>query len=194
MTSSKSWRFWAILCLAILTCTTSAFCLEALNASGEARIGSVAFIKIAAGYDRTAERTLQGTSALGPDTRVQAVELSKAAIRLYPYDTSAWLRLAYVDSLTHARLSPEGATYLKRSYDLVAIDPFVGLWRVRFALENAQALNTELRSAVRNEAAALWRNSETQRPLREMATTIRNPAGRLSVGLWLNRLDASVAK
>jgi hypothetical protein len=98
------------------------------------------------------------------------------------------LRLAYVDSLDHGGLTPAGAALLKRSYDLVAIDPEVGLWRIRFALENSQALSPDLRASVRNEASGLWKNNRG--PLHEMAPAIINPAGRLSLALWLQRLDS----
>jgi len=164
-----------------------------LNDGGEAGVGS-ASMNIAAGYDRRAERLLRNPAQIDASARAQAERLSRAAIAQYPYDTSAWLRLAYVDSLEHGSLSPAGAGDLKRSYDLVAIDPFVGLWRVRFALENSQALSPEVRASVRNEAFALWRNSQNQPNLRGMLDTLHNPAGRLSLGLWLNRLEAEAAK
>jgi len=179
--------------LAALTLALSVLGLTALNAGGEAGVGS-ASMKIAAGYDRRAERLLRDPAQIDASARVRAERLSRAAIAQYPYDTSAWLRLAYVDSLEHGGLSPSGAAALKRSYDLVAIDPFVGLWRVRFGLENSQALTPELRASVRNEAFALWRNNQDQLSLRGMLDTLHNPVGRLSLGLWLNRLEAGADK
>jgi hypothetical protein len=182
-------RLVALSVLAGATALASAWALVALNAGGEAPP-----LRIAAGYDRKAEPLLRGAALMRPANRAQAAELSRKAIAQFPYDTSAWLRLAYVDSLDHGGLTPAGAGFLKRSYDLVAIDPFVGLWRIRFALENSQALSPELRASVRSETSGLWRNGENRESLHDMARSIANPAGRLSLALWLNRLDSQPAR
>jgi hypothetical protein len=192
--SSRNQRLWALGGLAGLTLGASIVAMIALNAAGEAALGPFSLMRIAAGYDRRAEALLVGDGGLKAEARAKAAWLSRRALAEYPYDTSDWLRLAYVDALGHGSLSPAGVQALKRSYDLVAIDSFVGLWRVRFALENSQALPADVRASVRNEVIALWKNGENLQPLREMARTIRNPAGRLSLALWLNRLDAAVAK
>jgi hypothetical protein len=179
--------------LVVATFVLSLLALIALNAGGEARIGSMSLLQLAAGYDRRAE-TLLASAQPSPADRRQAAGLSRGAVRQFPYDTSAWLRLAYVDALEHGGLTPAGVALLSRSYQLVAVDPDVGLWRVRFALENSQALSHNLRENVRNEAFALGMNGDKRSELRQMAATIRNPAGRLSAALWLNRLEAGVTK
>jgi hypothetical protein len=184
----------ALAALAALTFLTSLTCLVALKSGGEARLGPMVLLRLAAGYDRRAEALLAGPALLRPKSRQQAATLSQAAIEQYPYDTSAWLRLAYVDALAHGGLTAAGLANIKQSYDLVAVDSYVGLWRVRFALENSQTLTPDVRQSVRNEVSALWRNGENRGPLHEMAGAIGNPAGRLSLALWLNRLEAPVAK
>ena len=83
------------------------------------------------------------------------------------------LRLAYLDSLQPGGLGPRGVAQLKRSYDLVAIDPDVGLWRIRFALENSQRLTPDLRSSVRNEALAMGSEGKSLSELKQMVATIR---------------------
>jgi hypothetical protein len=180
--------------LAGATFLLSAVALWALNGGGQAQLGSLALMKLAAGYDRRAEPILAPAHAPPPRLRRQAAALSQAATAQFPYDTGAWLRLAYVDALDHGGLTSDGLKFLKRSYDLVAIDPQLGPWRVRFALENSQALTPELRAAARTETSALWKNGENREKLTQLATTIHNPAGRLSAALWLNRLAADVAK
>jgi hypothetical protein len=186
---ARTVRLAVLSILAGVAALASAWALAALNAGGEA-----APIRIAAGYDRQAEPLLRGAALMRPANRARATELSRRAIAQFPYDTSAWLRLAYVDSLDHGGLTPAGVAYLKRSYDLVAIDPFVGLWRIRFALENSQSLSPGLRASVRDEASGLWRNGENREPLHEMARSIGNPAGRLSLSLWLSRLEMQATK
>ncbi|RAK60777.1 hypothetical protein DJ021_13660 [Phenylobacterium hankyongense] len=179
--------------LAVVTFVLSLLALIALNAGGAARMGSATLLRLAAGYDRRAE-ILLASAEPSPADRRQAASLSRSAIEQFPYDTSAWLRLAYVDALEHRGLTPAGGALLSRSYELVAVDPDVGLWRVRFALENSQMLSHNLRANVRNEAFALGMNGDKRSELRQMAATIRNPAGRLSAALWLNRLEAGVTK
>jgi hypothetical protein len=171
--------------LAGVTAIASVSALVALNAGGEAPP-----IRIATGYDRKAEPLLRGPSLTRSADRAEAARLSRQALSQFPYDTSAWLRLAYIDALDHGGLTPAGAALLKRSYDLVAIDPDVGLWRVRFALENSQALPPDVRASARAEAFALWKNPANRGPLREMARSMINPAGRLSLALWLQRLNS----
>jgi len=182
-------RLTAMGVMAAATALTSTWALVALNAGGAAPP-----LRIAAGYDRKAESLLAGPALMRPADRAEAARLSRAALTEFPYDTSAWLRLAYVDSLDHGGLTPAGIGYLKRSYDLVAVDPEVGLWRIRFALENSQALSPDLRASVRTETSALWKKWDARGPLHEMAGSIVNPAGRLSLALWLHRLDSQVTK
>jgi hypothetical protein len=193
MTPSRTIRLGAAAALAVLTLILSGMALAALNAGGEISLGPASLFPVAMGYDRDAEQILAPATPPPLAEQRRAVALSRSAIRQFPYDTSAWLRLAYVDALQHGGLSPQGVVLLDRSYDLVAVDPDVGLWRVRFALENSQRLPPDLRSAVRNEAFALSTSGKSRKDLKEMAPTIQNPAGRLSLALWLNRLS-SVAK
>jgi hypothetical protein len=179
--------------LAATTLVFSALVLVALNSGGEARLGSVAVLRLAAGYDRRAEPLLAAPRIPSPADAQAAAQLSQRALTVFPYDTTAWLRLAYLDALRHGGLSAEGVSYLTRSYDLVAVDPDVAVWRIRFALENSQSLTPDLRRSVRDEALALG-STPHRESLRELQPKIQNAAGRLSLALWLNRLDAGVAK
>ena len=186
-----------IVSLSLLAATTllaSLLCLLALNTGGRVAVGPLGLMDLAAGYDRSAEPRLRGPALLQHRSREAAAAESRAAIQQYPYDTSAWLRLAYVDTLNGGGLSPAGLGYLKRSYDLVAVDSYVGVWRIQFALENSQSLTPELRSAVHNEVASLWRNGENRGALHAAAEQVRNPAGRLSLLLWLSRLETTPDK
>jgi hypothetical protein len=180
--------------LAVTTLVSSILGLVALKSGGEARLGPATLMEVAAGYDRRATPILAGPAVPPPIRRREAANLSRAAISQFPYDLGAWLRLAYVDYLDHGQLTPAGLSYLKRSYDLIAVDSELGQWRVRFALENSQSLTPELRASVRREVAAMWVNPNHRADLQRALPAIRNPAGRLSLALWLNRLDAAVAK
>lgn len=191
---ASAWRLPGLSLLAAATFGGSLVCLIALENGGEVRVGPLPLAKIAAGYDRQAEPLLAAPVVPPPAVRRQAAALSRKAIAQFPYDITAWLQLAYVDALDHGGLTPAGLADLKRSYDLVAVDSELGFWRIRFALENSQALTPELRASVRREATAMCVNPNHKSELRKMVPTIRNPAGRLSLALWLNRLEPTVAK
>lgn len=194
MNARRRWRVAGIGGLALFTFATSILGLVALQAGGEAGLGPLAAMKVAVGYDRRAEPILAGPAVPRPAQRRYAEHLSREAISQFPYDVGAWLRLAYVDYLDHGTLTTTGLSYLKRSYDLIAVDSELGFWRIHFALENSQALSPEVRASVRREVSAIWMNPNHRSALQQTLRTIQNPAGRLSLALWLNRLDAGVAK
>lgn len=180
--------------LVLSTVLLSSLALVALNAGGEARLGPAVLMRVSAGYDRRARPLLAGPEAPSPAAAREAVDLSHRALSQYPYDTAAWLQLAYVDATQHdGRLTPAGIADLQRSYDLVAADPSLGVWRVGFALENWPWLPLDLRTAVATEASALM-STEHRDNLRELHPKIRNPVGRLTLGLWLSRLELRQGK
>lgn len=173
---------------------SSLLALAAINGGGAVRLGSVDLLPIAAGYDRRAQAELSPAGEPPPAVRRTAAEASRRAIAEYPYDTGAWLRLAYLDRAEHGELTPAGVAALSRSYDLVAVDTDFGVWRIAFALENSQALPRPLRASVKQEAAALWTVGPYRRQIRNLRMQLKNPSGRLSLLLWINRLQAGDAK
>lgn len=173
---------------------SSVLALVAINGGGAVQIGSAHLLPVAAGYDRRAQADLSGPGEPPPQVRRAVADSSKRAIAEFPYDTGAWLRLAYLDRAEHGELTAEGVAALSRSYDLVAVDPDFGVWRVAFALENSQALPQPLRAAARAETAALWTEHRYRGQLRNLRMQLTNPAGRLSLMLWINRLQAADAK
>lgn len=186
----RALRLAAMGALAALTLAFSALALTALNAGGEAPP-----MKMAAGYDRRAEPILAPATPPAPPLREEAARLSRAALRQFPYDTGAWLRLAYVDVLRHGRLTPEAVRLLGRSYDLVAVDPDLGVWRVRFALNFAQQLPPGLREAVKNEVRALSIEWSTRKQLRDSVGGLADPVGAAWLVLWMDQNRApTVAK
>ena len=145
--------------------------------------GAGAPIRLAVGEAALARRALD---AAPPDFDA-ARSATRRALGQSPYDPSAWLRLSYIDAAEDGRLDEAGVTALRRSYELLPFDQYVATWRVRFALENWEALPPELRSRVKAEALAF---TATQR-YREMRTTLQgveNPVGRLPATLWARRM------
>lgn len=190
MSRGRLARLWAAGLLAVATGLFSLLGVIALNAGGRAQAGPVVLLRLAAGADRRAEPLLARPGLPPAADRREAVALSRDAISQYPYDTAALLRLAYVDELDHGRLSPEGLGYLRRSYDLVPCDPVMGLWRIRFALENFSALTPDLRKSVAGEVRTMWGSPRKREgDLRTVAAQLRDPVGRIMLFLWLYRLE-----
>lgn len=179
--------------LAAATALLAASALAALNGGGAFTLGGVRVMEIAAGYDAAADAILASPRRKAGDL-ARAATLSRKAIALNPYDSSAWLRLASIDVLEHGRLTEAGVASIRRSYDLVAFDPYVASWRIRFALEHWQDVPADLRAEVRAEAMALggeWRHRNKMLP---MLRDIRNPAARLTANLWAARIERTVPK
>lgn len=175
--------------LACVTLVLSLAHLVALATGGEVRIADWRIAAIAAGYDRKANDLLATTKPTAADL-VTSERLSYLALREFPYDTSSWLRIAYIDQRRHAGLSPIGISALSRSYDLIAADPASGPWRVRFALENWPSLPKSIRKSVRHEAQALSREARSRAKLRTELAAVRNSEAAVLVTLWRQRYAA----
>lgn len=186
-------KLFALSGLVLATGFTSVLSLMALNSGGEARFGPLSLLHVAAGYDRRARALLDSPAAPAPAAVQVATRLSQQAIGQFPYDTSAWLQLAWLDAAQHGgRLSAQGAADLQRSYDLVAIDPDIGPARIRLALENWARLTFELRTAATTEAKAMATTHRAE--FQTLHSNINDPVGRLTLGLWLSELDAARCK
>lgn len=164
--------------------------LIALIGGGAAQVGGVRFASIGAGYSREAERLLtpRTPSSAAMD---RAEHLSQLALDEFPYDTSSWTRLAYIDRLRHGHLTQTGTSALTRSYDLVAVDPNIGAWRVHFALENWDKLPKSLKELAREEAKAMATDGSGKVKLRAALKAVRAPVGATLAALWLQRYVAN---
>jgi len=135
------------------------------------------------GYDAAAYRRMSGHPSAADISA--ATLLSKDALRLSPYATAARLRLVYIDTVAHHRLTSEGAAAYALSYDLVPIDPDVAPWRIRFGLEHWSDLPTETRQDVYNEAKSLDGVISHEINVRNVLNSVKNPAGRLAAAFWI---------
>lgn len=187
-----SWRrpptVWALGMLAVVTLAGSLAALVALQ-SGEARVGPARLVALAPGYDRRAD----GIVTRSPITMTEAAiaaDLSREALAQWPYDTESRLRLAWLEAPLPGPISPSGASALRRSYDLIAVDRDSGKLRIHQALEHWQALDPQLRRMVENETKTLWRIPAFRERLRQVAAATENGPGRLQLLLWIIQLDA----
>lgn len=183
---------WIATGLAAITGALALLYLVALTAGGEVSIGTLPIAKVGAGYDRKAE-SLLSPQRPSPSALTEAERLSRLALREFPYDTSSWIRIAYIDHLRHGDLSPAGWAAFARSYDLVAVDPRFGPWRVHFALEHWDKIPNSLKKSVREEARALSTNGRGRAKLKAALAAVKNPDSSVMVTLWRQRyvIDAS---
>jgi O-antigen ligase len=170
----RAWVCWA---LAGAAGGLACLFLYALNAGGAVRVGPWRVVEVATGYDRLADRILEDANP----HYLAAEAASESALHRFPYDTSAWLRIAYIEGRA-SRLRPAGLAALQHSYDLVAVDPDMARWRVLFCLERWNELTPRLQEAVKLEGRLLA-SIETQ-DLKTAVAQLRNPAGRAVADKW----------
>jgi len=175
-------RLAVLVSTAILATMTAAVCFALLVSQAPSDPSSAPF-SLAVAENAAANRAL---GAAPPDFAA-ARSATRRALAQSPYDSSAWLRLAYIDAAEDGRLDEDGAAALDRSYQLLPFDQYVAIWRVSFALEHWQSLKPETRAKVKAEALAFAPTSR----YREMRTTllaVTNPVGRLPAALWAQRM------
>jgi hypothetical protein len=159
--------------LAGATLLAALLCLWALEGGGESAPG----VAVAVGYDRAAD------PAVSKSDWADAVRLSRAAVRRYPYDISAWMRIAFVQSKA-GPMGPEAKAAIQKSYDLVAYDPDLAYWRVGFCLEHWSELTPEIRKAVSSEVHTVGADAGHRGKLIQVMRSVRDPAGRLAGAFW----------
>ncbi|MFC3069214.1 hypothetical protein [Phenylobacterium soli] len=190
MSPSPALRVSALGGLAAATLAGSIATLVALNAGGAASLGPVRLLTLAGGLDRRADAIVSQPAISKVDAET-AARLSREAIGEWPYDTEAWLRLAWLDSPQSGALSPTSLANLRKSYDLVAVDRDWGPLRVRLALEHWQGLDPDLRRRVEQEVRLLCGMPGVRGAVMNLPATITNGEGRLALLLWLVPLSAT---
>ncbi len=138
---------------------------------------------LAIGEGRKADLALGATP---PDLAAGAPAAARASA-LAPYDSSARLRLAYIDALD-GDLGPEGMKALELSYELLPFDHYVAAWRVRFALDHWGQLTPELRARVESEAFAFARTSRRNEMIAALSS-VRSPIGIAPATFWRLRMQ-----
>ncbi|WP_309089069.1 hypothetical protein [Phenylobacterium sp.] len=191
--TARSLRLAILVAAPVLTAGLSLLALTALNGGGAAKLGPMTLLELSAGYARPAEKLLATPVPSTSEAR-EAAELSRKALRQFPYDNSSWLRLAYASRLQNGALTDDAVALLRRSYEIAGVDIYAGVWRIGFILENSQSIPRDVRMSAKKEFEALWRDYHKRDELQQMAVAVRNPAGRLSGALWLNAAKASATK
>ncbi|WP_444746113.1 hypothetical protein [Phenylobacterium sp.] len=140
------------------------------------------------GQSRTIDAAL---AEAPPDLRV-AAEANGRIVALAPYDSSARLRIAYIDSLD-GQLGDEGLSALALSYQLLPFDQYVSTWRISFALNHWGNLTPDVRRAVEAETFAFAQTGRRRELLTALAA-VDSPIGAVPAAFWAKRIQRDHAR
>jgi hypothetical protein len=132
---------------------------------------------------------LARTAASDEAARRASVEETERSIAQAPANPTAWLRLAYLDSLAADGLGPAGDRALAASYSVAPYGPDVTDWRLAFAFNHWEAISGANRQAALDEL----RSSPNNRSRRDLLTRVANPAGRIALSLTLDIIRREAA-
>lgn len=130
-----------------------------------------------------AERLLIAADPKGINPVIQR-QAAVAVLAGRPMDSSAWLRLAYADSLSHGRLTNDGRHALEMSYLVL---PYAGPdtpWRLSFILNNWTGAALQSRLDAIREMQILKQDGYSLRLATYKAIKkVRDPSARLAAAL-----------
>jgi hypothetical protein len=108
-------------------------------------------------------------------------------LRQAPANATAWLRLAYLDSLSPNGLGAGGNLALARSYAAAPFGPDDTVWRLGFAFNHWRALDRSNRALALAELEVVARDDPAA--IRGIRTVVTDPAGWLALSLSLDTAD-----
>jgi hypothetical protein len=125
-------------------------------------------------------------------SRAPAIAAGRAAaeraLAQGPTRATAWLDLAYAETLRAGALTNPAREALRRSWIFEPLGPDNSQWRVRFAFEHWSELTPDLRDSALAEARAVWRTGHYA-DMTQALSDVRDPAGRLAAVLLFNELS-----
>lgn len=142
-------------------------------------------------YAHDARAALHMKAALSGEDLDDAEHEARAALAQSPALAVTWVRLAYIETWRHRRVTPAAAQDLSRSYQVSPLGPDVSPARTKFALEAWPVLSPELREQAIADFEAWWRRRPEDAT--RLAQGIVDPQGRLVAGMALAEFDAKAA-
>lgn len=171
-----SWQASAVRWFAAITACASVWVVTALIWPGSPLGGLVDLASIHEIRATAAAASLPLDAINRQTARTETV----SALRSDPANPTSWLRLAYLDVADDGRLGAEGLNALRRSYSAAPLGPDNSSWRLPFAFEHWQELDSPLRRQVLEELNVALAASEDYDQLPQ---SIGNSAGRLAATL-----------
>lgn len=124
------------------------------------------------------------TAATDADDRARARDATMKSLGQAPANPTAWLRLAYLDSLEPAGLGSAGNRALAASWTVAPFGPDDSQWRLAFAFNHWAALDRPNRLAALEELKITGPRVNSPQ-LRE---NVGDPSGRLALLLTLEEI------
>ena len=138
---------------------------------------------LAASEERAIASTAKASSAAGRDlARADTMQ----SLRLSPYNSWAWCRLAYIDAQRNGAVGPDGLHALEMSYKAAPLGPAVTRWRLVFLFNHWGDLTPELRLQAQRELRA--RGPLTRDLVKLLLDHVDDPSGSLALTLMLARM------
>ena len=125
-----------------------------------------------------------------PAVQREASARTRQSLKGDPANATAWLRLAYIDSLKPDGLGTTGLAALSRSYSLAPYGPDDSRWRLEFVFNNWSRMTPELRADALKELEVL----ALHRRYGDFPARIQDPIGRLAATLMLGPITARKAQ
>ena len=138
---------------------------------------------LAASEARAVASTAEASSAAGRDL---ARADTMRSLRLSPYNSWAWCRLAYIDVQRNGVLGPDGLQALEMSYKAAPLGPSVTRWRLTFLFNHWGGLTPELRMQAQRELKA--RGPLARDLVKLLLDHVDDPSGSLALTLMLARM------
>jgi hypothetical protein len=164
-----------------LTCALVASCALFAPQTGFAEATGLAPVA-----ERRADKLAAG-ALTDARRRDAAVRTTLRSLKAAPANPTAWLRLAYLDSLGETGVTSVGNRALAASYAMAPYGPDVTPWRLRFALNQWAGLSHANRRAVLHELMVTSRYEDHS----DLTSSGVDEAGRLAVTLALLEHEAA---
>ncbi|WP_309630359.1 hypothetical protein [Brevundimonas sp.] len=134
-------------------------------------------------FERRADALAQ-SAATDETARARAILETRRSLAQAPANPTAWLRLAYLDSVSPGGLSGAGDRALAASYAVAPYGPDVTDWRLAFAFNHWSVLSDESRKAALDEFVV----TSAFKSHRDLEARVSDPSGRLALALTLDTI------
>jgi hypothetical protein len=154
----------------------------------EAPFGSeLLFLPLSPAYAYRAQSLL--ASAQDKQDVLAAEDLTDRELDLSPARADGWLRLAMIGWIK-GQSGTQVSAYLDRSYLVGPLDPQIFASRSRFVFEHWNFITQSVREEALAEVRVGWQNWIEKTTIRNLASRVRNPAGRLAIRLQIAELSS----
>lgn len=129
--------------------------------------------------------TLARSAGTDENARLGALGETRRSLAQAPANPTAWLRLAYLDSVSQEGLTGQGDRALAASYAIAPYGPDVTTWRLAFAFNHWDSISADNRRAALDELSVASSAAEG----RSVLNQVSNPAGRIALSLTVETME-----